>query len=159
MRRGTKTGRSSSVKSSPCPVSPVFVAVLEHENLSGCLLSGGFDLSPHLLLLLRPPAALCCQVEPEGPALIMAKRLSVTLMQGIAMDSPGQGRTGYALFRVAVSRDNESYCTPSAAAAAAPPPPTVQDMGTNNSVCLCPSCFRQPSHFALCSAGLPWTSL
>lgn len=132
-------------------MSRVFVAVLEHENLSGCLLSGGFDLSPFLLLLLlRPPAALCCQVEPEGPALIMAKRLSVTLMQGVAMDSPGQGRTGYASFRVAVSRDNESYCTPSAAAA----PPTVQDMGTNNSVCLCASCLHQPSTLTLLCAQL-----
>lgn len=85
-----------------------------------------------LLLFLRPPAALCCQVEPEGLALIMAKRLTVTLTQDVAVASPGRGRTGHASLPGAAPWDNKSYCRPSAAAAL----PTVPGTGTNN-VCVC----------------------
>lgn len=87
---------------------------------------------PPLLLFLWPPAALCCQVEPEGLALIMGKRLTVTLTQDVVMASPGWGRTGHASLPVAASWDNESYCRPSAAAAL----PTVPVTRTNNSVCV-----------------------
>ncbi len=47
-----------------------------------------------LLLFLCPPAALCCQVEPEGLALITAKRLTVTLTQDVAVASSGRAEQG-----------------------------------------------------------------
>lgn len=47
-----------------------------------------------LRLCLCPPAALCCQVRPEGPALIMAMSLTVTLTRDVAMSSAGQDERG-----------------------------------------------------------------
>lgn len=43
------------------------------------------------VFLLCPPAALCCQVEPEGLALITRKRFSVTLMKALSVPSPRPG--------------------------------------------------------------------
>lgn len=67
-------------------VTRLCVCMSEHESCS---------VSVHLEDSTCPPAALCCQVEPEGLALITGKRLSVTLMQDVTMASPGQGRTGH----------------------------------------------------------------
>lgn len=59
-----------------------------------------------LRLFLCPPAALCCQVRPEGPALIMAKSLTVTLTRDVAMSSTGQHEQGtpHSMFQYSVTR-------------------------------------------------------
>ena len=49
---------------------------------------------PPLRLFLCPPAALCCQVRPERPALIMAMSLTATLTRDVAMSSAGQDDRG-----------------------------------------------------------------
>lgn len=56
------------------------------SNTRGALLP--LTRIPPLVLSLRPPAALCCQVEPEGLALITGMKLAATLVQDIPFASP-----------------------------------------------------------------------
>lgn len=53
-----------------------------------------------LRLFLCPPAALCCQGRPEGPALIMAMRPTATPTRGCSNVVRGPGRRGHASPRV-----------------------------------------------------------
>lgn len=168
-------GLGCNRKVSPCNLRTCMcVFVCTCWNMRAAPLPSVWRIRP-LLLLRCPPAALCCQVEPEGLALIMGKRLTVTLTQDVAMASWGQGWTGHALLPVAAFWDNESHCRPSAASAL----PTAAGTGTNNSLwvyaCVCArlhvcergkkgkrECyFFHPSlqllycHFAVPPAGLP----
>lgn len=114
-----------------------------------------------LLLFLCPRAALRCQVEPEGLALIMAKGLTVTLTQDVVMASPGQGWTGHASPSPLPHPE-----TMRAIADHLLPLPSQQSWAQGQitlSVCLCVCvrCFFQPSphllycHFTVSPAGPP----